>query len=231
MVVDRNKRRLALIAGVVCFCLAGASGCGDVEVLPFPAGQGQAKVAPTYPPGPYGTTAQQTITNFAFQGFYAPQTDRTTLAGITLGDFYNPTGTDTYGPASPYGEGNPKPKALLIDIGAVWCGPCQQEAKVTLPPEYVKYHPEGAEFLFVLGDGAAMGVPASQNELNTWVSTFKTVYPSVIDPERSLGLAFGTAYPINILVDTRTMTIVQVVPGALSDGDPFFVALEDLLAK
>jgi hypothetical protein len=215
--------------------IAGAigAGCGDVEVPPFPDGQGQKPTTIAYPSGPYGVSQQQIISDYSFVGFAHPQeaADPNAMQTISLSDFFNPDGQGVFPAGSPYGEGTPKPKALLIDIGAVWCSPCQYEAKTILPPEYLKFHPQGAEFLFVLADGPMGGVPAQPSELVNWVKKYKTVYPSVLDPERKLGSVFkADAYPVNILIDTRTMEIVQVFAGAPTEDDPFFDALAATLA-
>ncbi len=210
-----------------------AAGC-DVEVRPFPAGQGQLKAAITYPAGPYGVTKGSVITNFVLSGFPDPSAsaDPAALVPITLGDFYNPTGVEVYPAGSVHGEGKPKPKALLIDIGAVWCTPCQYEAKVILPKLYEQYQPLGAEFLFDLADGSTSGIAASPKELVSWVTKYKSTFPCVLDPERKLGASFNTdSFPVNIVVDTRTMQIVDIIPGIPEEGGAFFKNLEALLSE
>jgi hypothetical protein len=220
------KRLFALL-----LCLPGmAVGC-DVVVPPFPDGQGQKAHPVTYPPGPYGVSKGQVATNYSFVGFYRPQADADPnhAQPIVLADFYNPTGSDVFPEGSPYGAGTPKPKALLLDIGATWCGPCQVEAKTTLPPKYGQYQPQGAEFLFLLADGAEPGVPGTAQNLSAWVTKFKTSWPSVIDPDRNV--TFGSAYPINVLIDTTSMVIVDIVSGGLSESDPLFDELTQTLGK
>jgi hypothetical protein len=214
-------------------CLLSLAAC-DVEVHPFPAGQGQLKTAVTYPGGPYGVTKASIITNFELSGFPAPGTsaDPAALVSISLADFYNPTGDGVYPEDSPYGAGNPKPKALLIDIGAVWCTPCQFEAKTILPKLYEQYKPLGAEILFDLADGAKGGIAASPTELVSWVKKYKSTFPCALDPDRKLGASFNTdSFPVNILVDTRTMQIVDVVAGVPDEGGAFFQNLDALLKK
>ncbi len=221
-----------LIGAMLAVALAG---CGDEVAPPFPVGQGQKKSdGVAYPAGPYGVTKGSTIANFDFQGFSSPTVskDPAALEKIALSDFYNPSGSDTYPDGSPWGSGQPKPKALLIDLSAVWCSPCQFESKSLLPNEYAKYHPLGAEFFLHLADGAQVGVPASAKELANWVGTYKFAFPAGIDPGRKLASSFSAdAFPVNMLIDTRSMTIVEVVAGVPDEGGPFFQALDATLAK
>jgi hypothetical protein len=208
--------------------LLALSACGDVEVPPFPDGQGQKHALVTYPPGPYGVSKGQVITNYQFHGFPRPadSADPNALQPISLSDFYNPSGNELFGEGSPYGEGNPKPKALLIDIGAVWCGPCKQEAMTDLPPAYQDFHP-GAEFLFILSEGLTSGVPATPKELVNWVTVFKSLYPSALDQDRQFVSVFNTSsFPVNLIVDTETMKIVEVLAGKPEAGGPFYDVLQ-----
>lgn len=182
---------------------------------------------PTYPAGPYSTQPGDVISDFSFQGFANPQLGSADLQPILLSDFYNPHGGDAgYAPSdaahddrlfpagSPYGAGKPKPKALAIDIGAIWCGPCNYEAKTELPPRHAKYLPLGGELLFQLADGATQGVVATQKDLVNWTKKYKVDYPSTIDTDKQLAALFdANAYPANMIIDLRTMRIVAVVAG------------------
>jgi hypothetical protein len=182
---------------------------------------------PTYPPGPYDQHPGDVISDFAFQGLANPKLASGELVPIKLSDFYNPHADDaSYAPAdpsvddrlfpkdSPYGAGTPKPKALAIDIGAIWCGPCNYEAKSELPPRHAKYLPLGGEFLFQLADGATQGVGATPKDLANWNKKYKVDYPSTIDENKQLSALFDpSAYPANMIIDLRTMQIVAVVAG------------------
>jgi hypothetical protein len=206
-----------------------AIGCGS-EAPPFPRGQGQVKGAgQSYPSGPYGVTRGSVISNYEFVGFPRPL-DETKLVPIRLADFYNPTGDGVYPDDSPIAPGEPLPKALLLDVSAVWCQPCQVESKTILPKEYEEYGPRGAEFLLLLSESAAQGVPASEKDLKTWTSEFDLVFPSVIDPDYTLGSLFvGAALPTNIVIDTRTMKIAELVSGIPKPDSPLYTKLEELL--
>ncbi|MEP7122542.1 MAG: hypothetical protein ABJE95_16590 [Byssovorax sp.] len=179
-----------------------------------------------YPAGPYNVQPGDVIADFAFLGVPNPAKGAT-LGPIKLSDFYNPHADDpSYMPAnasvddrlypagSPYGPGTKKPRALAVNIGAVWCGPCNFEAKTELPSHYAKYHPLGGEFLFQLADGATQGTAATQKDLASWTKKYKVDYPSTIDADKQLTAFFdANAYPANMIIDLRTMRIVAVVAG------------------
>jgi len=209
----------------------------------FPANSGQAaKPTIAYPAGPYGINVGSVAPDFVWMGFQNAtlKNDVASMQVIRLADFYNPhVADDTYAPASPaeddrlytaelYGAGTPKPKALAIDIGSVWCGPCNQEAKTVLPPLYLKYKPLGGEFLLQLGDGADGGVPATPKDLFNWTKKYKVNFPATIDPDYKLGELFAAnAWPANVIIDTRTMKIVYAVAGV--PGDAYWAKFEKVL--
>ncbi len=195
----------------------------------FPANSGQAaKPTIAYPAGPYGINVGSIAPDFEWKGFQNAlvQNDVANMQTIRLSDFYNPhVADDTYAPASPaeddrlhtselYGAGTPKPKALAVDIASVWCGPCKAEAETVLPPLYIKYQPQGGEFLLQLGDGATGGKAATPKDLYTWTKKYQVNFPSTIDPDYKLGELFAkNAWPANVIIDTRTMKIVYAIAG------------------
>ncbi len=180
-----------------------------------------------YPTGTNGVETGDVVKDFEFDGFADPQVANTDLVKVHLSDFYNPHADDaSYKPAdpsvddrlypekSPYGAGKAKPRALAINVGAIWCGPCNYEAKTELPLRYAKYRPLGGEFLFQLADGATQGNAATKKDLVNWTTKYKVDYPSTIDPVKALAKLFSAnAYPANMIVDLRTMQIVAVVAG------------------
>jgi hypothetical protein len=211
----------------------GLSACQDVEVRPFPPGQGQDPNADAarYPAGPYSVTLGGVIPNFKLQGYPDPTVDRTTLQPMQLADFYNPTGDEAYPPASIYGEG-PKPKALWLNVSAIWCGPCQYESAEVLPVEHAKYAPLGAELLLYLADTAVVGDPAQGTHLTLWTEKYGTAWPAVVDPSYKLASSFqGATYPINIVIDTRTMVIETTLNGIPQPGSQFYSTLEAVLEQ
>lgn len=187
---------------------------GDIVAPPFPAGQGQSKTPQKpYQPGPYGINKGATIQNFKFSGFHLPGTNASTLEPLELADFWNPEGNAVYPEGHPF-AGKPMPKALMIDVSAVWCSPCQFESRYILPREHLEFSPRGGEFLLVLGDGGDPGTPPVAQELQNWVTRYKLLFPSVIDPTQKLGALFDQdAFPVNMVIDLKTMKIVEVIAG------------------
>jgi hypothetical protein len=219
-----------------CAALIGAGCEGDTapveeEAPPFPEGQGQdPNLGIAYPGGPYGVNLGSVVQNFKFVGFPRPESQTDDAFNIQLADFYNPSGEDVWPEGSPYGAGTPKPKALWIIVSAVWCGPCNAEAKDTLPGKYDEYAPQGVEFLLNLADGPTPGVPAEFKHLDSWVGKYETKFPAVIDPSYKLSALFQqNAFPTNMLVDTTTMEIVEVVAGPPTST--FYGQLEDILGN
>lgn len=216
--------------------LGGAlTACGeDVPVPAFKSGQGEAPAPTTelaYPAGPYGFAIGSVAPDLKFYGFHNPKVsaDPSNLEEIQFAEFYNPTGTDTWPADGTYRPGEAKPKALWVDLSAQWCPPCQQESATILPADYAKYQPMGAEMILELIEDT-QGNEAKPNNLIQWTTKYKTAWPAVIDPSRQMfTFASSDAYPMNLLIDTKTMKVVANVAGVPPEGDAFYTKLESLL--
>jgi AhpC/TSA family len=233
-------RKLAVYSLLGCLSLLASacnsdtdveSGDTEVEAPPFPEGQGQApNASAVYPAGPYGINPGSIVSNFKFVGFPTPDQGTDAAFNVSLSDFYNPTGTDVFPEGSPYGAGEPKPKALMVIVSAVWCGPCNQEADQILPGKYDEYQPKGVEFLLNLADGPTQGIPAEFKHLKNWVKKYETRFPAVVDPSYKLSALFQqNAFPANMLIDTRTMEIVESIAGAPDAA--FYAKVDKLVAE
>jgi hypothetical protein len=213
---------------------SGLLGCAgeDEAAPPFPEGGGQvAADAAAFPAGPYGISIGSTIANYKFIGFANAMVLSNQMQEIKLSDFYNPTGTEMFSADSPYGANTAKPKALLIDVSSVWCGPCNYEAANVLPGKYAQYNPMGGEFLLQLADGPTPGKAADSSHLYDWTSSYNVDYPAAIDPTYKLGALFeADAFPANMIIRTSDMKIVEVIAGAPEANSSFWTIFEDVLA-
>lgn len=164
-------------------------------------------------PGPYGVGIGSVIPNFQFYGFPRANVDHSQMVLIELADFYNPTGTEVYPEGSPFGAGTPKPLAVVLDRSAVWCGPCNEEAKSMIPAKRAQYAPQG-EFFLTLTEGHVQNVAATQTDLTDWSTRYRLDYPGAIDPNSTLSSVVGQdAYPGNVILRTSDMKIVTWVAG------------------
>jgi hypothetical protein len=220
-----------VMAGVIALV-----GCGTAEPEPelapsFPEGTGQnPHTAKPYPAGPYGIGKGSIIADYKFVGYVNSVANNTALAEIQMADFYNPDGNGVYEEGSLFPVGTMKPKALMIPVASVWCGPCNYEADAVLPGLYAEYAPLGGQFLANIADGATPGKAATQKSLYNWANKYDVNYPITIDPTYKLGALFeADAFPANMIIDPRTMEIVEVISGVAEEGGPFWATYEKVL--
>lgn len=183
------------------------------EAAPPPPGDGGAPAPPSaYPSGPYGFGVGAIYPDVSFSGYVAAKAPWTTVA---TRDFYDPAGKRGL-------------KAVLIVVSAAWCGPCRDEAK-DLPTLNAKYAPQGVRFLeIVVQDTDGSG--ATQSTIDAWIAYAGLDTDVVADAdEKSLPKA-STGLPFNLLVDARTMKVVQSWSGA-DPGATSIPAVDDFLAK
>ncbi len=238
MASSRSRRLLTITAAVVAYASAGCTQAPDQlppdlnPGQPGPPGfvQPDPNAAPlkNYPDTPTGFEEGSIMPDLAFIG-YANFTDKSLegLQEVRLSHFYNPTGDGVFPEGSPYGAGTPKPKALNMLISSVWCPPCNQEAKDTLPGEYIKYKPLGGHFLAILIDGIKQGVPATLNELAAWSDKYQPSYSMVLDPASKSTKWYPPYFPGNIIIRTRDMKIIRVEPGV--PAADFWVTFDQVL--
>ena len=159
-------------------------------------------VSPGYAAGPYGTEPGSVLRNACFRGFVAPDSAsiaESELEPIALSDFHDPQGTSGV-------------RVLLLNTAALWCAACQIEHR-TLPDQYRKLRPRGLELMTAIFQDER-NEPAEFDDLKVWVDTFRTNFPIVLDPGYSFGLyASAETAPLNLVVDPKTMTILEKFVG------------------
>jgi len=231
----------AACAAILAFGLVGCgsdeepeSGSGPEVVDPgeFEGGGQEQSARMPYPDVATGIKKGSVIQNFKFRGYPDPQAGAniSNLQLIELAEFYNPTGSDVYRAGSPFGEGNPKPKAVMLNVASSWCPPCQDEARNILPGEVAKYTPQGGLIIMQLADGPTPGDPARLNHLTNWINAFDVDYPALLDPSYKLGALFeADAFPANFIIRTRDMVIIDAVAG--QPNSLFWKKFEEALAN
>jgi len=178
---------------------------------------GQSAPDPVAYPDVVGWEVGRAIPNMSFVGYadYLEPATGGELRFLEMSDFYNPTGDGVFPEGSPHGAGLPKPTVLLLDISAVWCGPCKYESQVVLPAAYAMYGAQGGGFLTLLLEGSnpSTGAPASYQELENWASSYGVETPLALDPTQQ-GIAFlDGGWPTNVIIRTRDMKMIHISAG------------------
>ena len=214
-----NPSAASALFGAACFVfgcssspLTGEPASGEPPSAAASAGGGAAPtLGPTstfaaYPPGPYGTIKGATIENLSFTGWRHPDSaayDTTKFETLRLSDFYDP-------------DGHTGVKLLAVNASAVWCGVCRAEYQDMSDTQvYSTVHPKGVEILGTLFEDSQY-YPAQPRDLHNWgvPSSFDVKFPLVLDPGFKMGAFFDSdATPLNMLIDVRTMTILQITMG------------------
>ena len=195
---------LSLVLVSLCALPACGTNRPDIpEDLKQPAGG--AGTTGNYPAGPYGSEKGDTIENFTFASSWldpaAANYDPGAFAPLSFADFHDPDGT----------KGN---KLLLLNTSAVWCGACKAEHggsqnKPSLNEHHDSLNPKGLTIVSLLFQDAKSD-PAKTEHLVAWTQSYETRHPMGLDPEYQMG-RFGSAEnaPLNIIVETRTMTVIE----------------------
>ena len=157
---------------------------------------------PGYPAGPYGREEGNTVQNFCFRGWRSPAAVAHTeenLETIAFSDYYDPQGTKGH-------------RVLLVNTAALWCSACQEEHK-KLPAQFNELGPRGLVILATLFQDNKRD-PAKPQHLALWADTFETNFPLALDPDYQMGeYASAETAPLNLVIDTRKMTISKKIIG------------------
>ena len=177
----------------------------------------------TYPPGPYSLALFSVIPDMTF---YNPWED----SWISLSDLYRDEET----------------KAFILVSSAGWCGPCLEEASALIDV-YKKFHPDGLEIIYTLGNTNVPGdVPFDISDdfdqdlmfMENWqVMTQNNVnkplnYQMYADPNREfIKYLPQHAWPLSMLVTTKDMGIRLIEEGywsALMENKIMLVLYNDV---
>ncbi|MDF3065210.1 MAG: uncharacterized protein K0R38_811 [Polyangiaceae bacterium] len=174
-----------------------------------------------YPAGPYGTGLGATLADYSFLGWHDPVAvdyDDTKLEEVSLSEYYDPDGAKGI-------------KLIWINASAVWCSVCRTEMKdIKNNGVRAEFAPKGVQMLVTLFEDKNSG-PAKPSDLRNWgrAPAHLIDFPLVLDPGFKLGAFFTSdATPLNMLVDARTMKVVDATMGYSLD---YWQQVDKLLAK
>ena len=226
---------LAIAAPVFLACsseplteLPGESGAAPTGTAsapsPPPTTSSDDYVLTEYPPGPYGRGVGSVIENLEFLGWHDPVAagyDPANFEVVRLSDFYDPTGEDI--------------KLIVLNASAVWCTVCRAEYRHFAEQAiHATYRPKGVQLIGALFEDNAAG-PAKPEDLAEWGRSpqFAVEFPMVLDPGFKLGRYFASdVTPLNLIIDARTMKIVNVTMGYdPSDTSTYWLYVDSLLPR
>jgi hypothetical protein len=202
----RNGAVLALVAGVVASCSSSSDSDSDFPDPEVPGRSANPDGVP-YPTDRLGGAERaagrpgQRIPNYTFQAYV--DGDRAAgLKTISLADYFDPT--------------QKRFKILDIQVSATWCAVCSSVTMSTVPvkEELAK---EGVAFLEVIVAGPKTTTGPSMSDVDAWVTRHSSNYTTAIDVRGRRLAEIGidrTAVPYDLLIDTRTMEILDSSIGA-----------------
>jgi len=152
-----------------------------------------------------GTRPGDRIPNFTFQAYV--DGDRAAgLKTISLADYYDPQRI--------------RHSILHLEVAAVWCTICSSYAEATVKVKE-PLGLEGVVYLEVMvGGQKGNGAGPSLREVDDWIARHKSNFTTAIDVRAkrlaSIGVPPATM-PWDIMIDTRTMEILDSTGGAPLD--------------
>lgn len=183
-------------------------GCGSPQSDPTPNQPDPTES--NYVNGPFGYSEGSIIENLKFTAKEGKGVayDTLPLKPISLASYYADKAV----------------KYVLINGGARWCGPCNDE-QAFVPGWQAKFEPRGVRILEVLLEGRMPGVPATESDLDKWAAAFGLEVAIGLDPEgRMFQYVDRAALPVNMIVRTSDMRIVYQKTG-LQDIEAVFESL------
>ena len=101
-------------------------------------------------------------------------------------------------------------KVIHFSAGALWCPPCNEEAKA-LVPEVDALKKKKVTIIQAIIEGDARGTGATGDDLDVWQKRHSINYTIFLDPEQgNLGQFFeAAAIPWNGYLDARSMEVLE----------------------
>ena len=185
----------ASLLAVACGDDKGPGTVGEPSAPLTPPSSGGAGGAPSGPSTFY-SVGDPLDASLSWKGYTEGSAE---LGTITLGDYHDPTGEKGI-------------RAILLTEGQADCAPCVAEAKDLSEKMAGKWQSLGIQVIQLLvTDGS--GKPASASTALAWRDKIKAPWPVGIDPEFTFAQIGSNPYPIQVLIDPRTLTLVDRITG------------------
>lgn len=178
--------------------------------------------ASVYPCGPYNKNIGDVMEELSFVGRVESNND----GNLTVDDAAGVISLSKY-------YQNKNVRALIVSASAEWCQPCQHEQPALKAAFEAN---EGRLAILETLVQNKVGNPAVIETTDVWRNQFSIPFDLVVDPAYALAPYYEiTAFPMNMLIDPRTMQIVwqgNGVPKPTQDGasNELFDAAATLLA-
>jgi thiol-disulfide isomerase/thioredoxin len=191
-------------ASAACSSGKGDFGGGDAAAPAVDSGAStnNACAADTYPEGPYGTGVGKIVNpGLSWKGYLPNATDVTTIAPNDLYDCDGSKGID----------------AIIFDVSAQWCAACQSQAANT-PALFTQYDALDIRVVTLVVQDMNQA-PATTTTAQQWKQQYGLTDITVAaDPTFSFAPLdeSSVSLPVTIVVDPRTMKIMQVNQGYIA---------------
>lgn len=141
-----------------------------------------------------GTRAGSIMRNYKFLGWRDGDPAKGTTV-ISLADLFDPEMREH--------------KLISFSAGALWCPPCNDEAKL-LVPMIAELKTRKVTVIQAIIEGGTRGTGSTLEDLGVWQKRHNVNYTLFLDPDqRNLGQFFeAAAIPWNALIDARSMEIL-----------------------
>lgn len=156
-----------------------ADAAADASTPPDAAAPADAATGPQYPAGPYGSRVCA-----RFEPFTLNRCNNEPWA---------------------FAENNwSESAATVIILSAVWCVPCQNEARVLEAQLVRPYADRGVRVVTVLVQNSDRTAITSGQCTANWQNRFMLTHPVLMDPQQTLAPFYpGLAFPGNLIVDRQ----------------------------